>query len=88
MDIPQAKPFKADKTYADSNVYSLDGFDGFFRRVRKPGNGSVLAVYDTDALRTGHFVEVFASDLSDAKGKPAHAPGPSARIEKPEEILI
>lgn len=88
MNIPQATPFKADKTYADSNVYSLDGYDVFFRRVRKPGNGSVLAVYDTDALRTGHFVEVFASDLSDAKGKPAHAPGPNVKVEKQEEILI
>lgn len=84
MNIPTATAFKADKTYADSNVYSLEGYNGFFRRLKKPAEGSVLAVYDTDAMRTGHFQEVFASELEDTK-QPPHAPGPNAKIEKTAE---
>lgn len=75
MEIPKATAFEADKVYADARVYKLEGFEGFFRRVKKSGKGTVLACYDTDAMRTGHFVEVFASPLEDAK-QPEHAPGP------------
>jgi len=86
MNIPTATAYEADKVYADARFYSLEGIEGFFRRVKKPGKGTKLACYDTDALRTGHFIEVFASELSDTPGKPDHAPGPNARIEKPELV--
>ena len=74
MEIPQATAYEADKQFADARFYTLEGYHGFFRRVKKPGKSTVLACYDTDAMRTGHFIEVFSSPLEDTKQE--HAPGP------------
>jgi len=86
MNIPGAIYYEADKRFADGRFYAIEGYEGFFRRLRKPETGSKLACYETDALRTAHFIEVFASELSDTPGKPEKAPGPNARIEKPELV--
>ena len=54
MNIPIAKAIETGD-YADGKFYKIEGQPGLYRRLKKAKKGSVVAVYDVNGLRTGHF---------------------------------
>lgn len=75
---------KADARFADEKTYLIDGYDGaLFRRLRKQEPGEVIATVTVNGLDQQYrFAQVATID---SEAKPGKAPGPNAKIEKPQE---
>lgn len=54
VQIPVAKVVEK-SDFADAKFYEIEGFAGFFRRLKKPAEGSTVALYDEKTLTTNHF---------------------------------
>jgi len=78
-----AVAIKADKRFADEKHYQLDSHEGvLFRRLRHPEKGEVIDTVMVNGLAQQYrFAQVATVD---SEAKPDRAPGPNARIEKPE----
>jgi hypothetical protein len=56
MNVPTAKPLETDPKFADQRVYTIEGQEGYFGRLKKAQTGSVVAIHDVKGLRTSHFL--------------------------------
>lgn len=76
---------KADKRFADEKHYQLDDHEGvLFRRLRNKEPGEVIDTVMVNGLAQQYrFAQVATVD---SEAKPEKAPGPTARIEKPELV--
>ena len=61
MNIPLAKPLVASGDYADQRLYTIEGMDGYWRRLTAKhanDNSATIAVFDLGGLRTAPFRQV------------------------------
>lgn len=56
--IPVAKVVEKGD-FADAKFYTIEGEQGFFRKLKKPADGSVVALHDETTLKTHHFQKVW-----------------------------
>lgn len=61
VELPVAKAVEKSAPFTDAKFYTIEGKDGYYRRLTKPSDGSVVALFDEKTLKTQHFLKVWES---------------------------